>query len=171
MRNSNFVAKLRTIVLVVILVGSCLAAIAQSASAQASVPPAPVPPQITTAKTVFVANGGADSNMSNLWKDLGGRDIAYNQFYAGMKTWGRYQLVPSPEQADLVLEIRFRYALGPSMELQLTIMDAKTHFTLWRVAEYVQNAARQATLRKNFATTIAALVNDMKSLTPPPATN
>ena len=36
----------------------------------------------------------------------GGPDRAYNEFYAAMKTWGRYELVAAPRDADLVFEIR-----------------------------------------------------------------
>jgi hypothetical protein len=164
---------LRKIPFTLIFAASCLAAAPQNASAQATVPPAPVPEQITAAKSVFIANGGVGANLVGSMKPLGGRDAAYNQFYAAMKTWGRYQLAPSPEQADLVFEIQFRYVTGPALELGVTIIDAKTHFTLWRVTEYVQPANRQATWKKNFAAAITALLDDVKNLvaSPPPATN
>lgn len=168
MQESTCMSMLCKISLAAIFAISLLA-MPQSASAQAAVPAAPVPEQIITAKTVFIANGGADSNLSTTLKGLGGRDTCYNQFYAGMKSWARYQLVSSPEEAELVFEIRFKYVLGPSMELQLTVMDAKTHFTLWRVSEYVQGAARQATMRKNFVTAMNAVLNDAKNLCVPGA--
>ena len=35
----------------------------------------------------------------------------YNAFYAAMKEWGKYTLVVSPAEADLVFEIRFNAPL------------------------------------------------------------
>ena len=36
--------------------------------------------------------------------------MTYNEFYAAMKSWGRYELVSSPADADMVFEIRFAYS-------------------------------------------------------------
>jgi hypothetical protein len=69
-------------------------------------PPAPIPAQILTAKKVFIANGGGDESRYDTAWFSGGPDRAYNQFYAAMKTWGRYELVAAPGDADLVFEIR-----------------------------------------------------------------
>jgi hypothetical protein len=174
MQKPTSVATFRKIPLTLILGAMCLVAMPQNASAQTAVPPAPVPEQITAAKSVFIANGGVDANLLGIMKTLGGRDEAYNQFYAGMKTWGRYGPAASPEEADLVFEIRYTYLPGPAAgELDLTIQDSKTHFTLWRVTEFVQPAARQATWKKHFAAAISALIGDVKNIAPapPPATN
>lgn len=74
-------------------------------------------------------------------------DKTYNHFYAAMKAWGRYTLVDNPDDADQVFEIRFITWLSGTgkidsftPELLLTIVDAKTHFTLWTVAEPVEGA-------------------------------
>lgn len=66
--------------------------------------PAPIPPQITSARTIFISNGGGPS-----YFDLftGGADRGYNSFYAALQTWNRYQFVSTPSQADLIFEIRF----------------------------------------------------------------
>ncbi len=69
-------------------------------------PAAPAPPQISTAKTVFIANAGGEDNPSDS-QFSGGPDRAYNQFYAAIKSWGRYELVLTPANADLLLELRF----------------------------------------------------------------
>ena len=34
-------------------------------------------------------------------------NLPYNEFYEHMKSWGKYQLVQAPADADLVFEIRF----------------------------------------------------------------
>jgi hypothetical protein len=61
----------------------------------ADVPAAPRPAQIVAAKKVFISNAGV------------GTDMTYDQFYAAIKGWGRYELVASPADADLVFEISF----------------------------------------------------------------
>ena len=70
------------------------------------VPPAPVPPLILAAKKVFIANGGGDESLFDMPQYSGGPDRLYNEFYASMKSWGRYELVSSPGEADLVFEVR-----------------------------------------------------------------
>ena len=72
---------------------------------QQSVPPAPVPSQLTQAKTIFLSNAGADSGLFP-HPFSGDPDRAYNEFYADVVSWGRYQLVASPDQADLVFELQ-----------------------------------------------------------------
>jgi hypothetical protein len=57
------------------------------------VPPAPVPPLILAAKKVFIANGGGDESLFDMPQYSGGPDRLYNEFYAAMKSWGRYELV------------------------------------------------------------------------------
>ena len=63
-------------------------------------PSAPIPTQILTCKKVFVSNG--ESNAKTTIPNL-----TYNEFYAHMKSWGKYELSPAPADADLVFEIRF----------------------------------------------------------------
>ena len=60
--------------------------------------------QIGKAKRVFVSNAGADV-VGTVFS--GGDDRPYNQFYAEMKNWGRYQLMPSPAGSDLIFEVVF----------------------------------------------------------------
>ena len=103
-------------------------------------PPAPVPAQIITAKRVFVSNGGDDSR----FKQLGLRRT-YNQFYAGLKEWGHYELVSSPADADLVLEISLQAQLekyGNNLELvpvlHLTAVDPQSRTNLWTFTEELE---------------------------------
>lgn len=65
--------------------------------------PAPFPAQITSGKKAFVSNAGGDTN--RLFSGEPRR--LYDQFHAALKSWGRYELVGSPAEADLVLEIGF----------------------------------------------------------------
>src|SRR5437764_2826183 len=107
------------------------------------VPPvAPVPAPIASARRIFIANTGADIAAQAAFKKAGEPDQAYNHFYAAMLKWGRYELVSSPADADLVFEIHFgtpMYMNGnlPVYEPQfgLNIFDVKTRFVLWSLAE------------------------------------
>src|SRR5207244_10806386 len=99
--------------------------------------PPPRATQIFTAKNVFISTGGLDGIALQTFRKLGDVDQPYNAFYAAMKEWGKYTLVFSPAEADLVLEIRFKAPFNgdkhvPSYAPQcnLTIYDAKTRFVL-----------------------------------------
>ncbi len=90
--------------------------------------PAPIPEQIRSAHRIFVSNGGG-SNYFNIYTD--GPDRAYNSFYAELQQENRYQLVGSPSQADLIIEIRaiapadgeYRGAVDYNPQLILSIQD------------------------------------------------
>jgi hypothetical protein len=83
-------------------------------------------------------------------------------------------LVSLPIVGEQVFEIRFITSLSGTgkidsftPELLLTIVDAKTHFTLWTVAEPVGGAFLKSTWDKNFNRGISNLMDDLKSLTAP----
>src|SRR5271154_1239072 len=84
-------------------------------------PPAPVPAPIFTAKKVFVSNATGEIALPP-----GNPDLTYNEFYAAMKSWGRYELVSSPADADLVIEIRLAYTASNPRSLRATVRDPKT---------------------------------------------
>ena len=135
---------------------------------------APVPAQILTSKKAFVSNAGLDSLSAAALKREGDPDRPYRQFYAAMKSWGRYELVTAPGDADLVFEIRFTAPLDTcgnstcyAPQLGLAILDAKTHFTLWTLVEPVNGAFRKATWDKNFNQGMTDLMNDLKKLAGP----
>lgn len=135
---------------------------------------APVPVQIIAAKKVFISNGGVDTPVLAATKRAGAPDQGYNQFYAAMKSWGRYELVATPADADLVFEIRFTAPISEFQKVTtyepqfgLTIMDAKTHFTLWTITEPVQGAFRKATWSRNVNQGVADLIDDIRRLAGP----
>jgi hypothetical protein len=47
---------------------------------------------------VFLSNGG-------------GSNLGFDAFYSAMNKWGRYEIVGSPEEADLIVEVAYRRAL------------------------------------------------------------
>jgi|SRR5580658_4404959 hypothetical protein len=137
---------------------------------------APVPSQIAAAHKVFISNAGADVAAQAVFKRAGEPEQAYNHFYMAIQSWGRYEIVTSPADADLVFEIRFTspmYMNGSLAVYQpqfgLRVLDAKTHFPLWSMEEPVEGAFRKDTWLKNFSHGLDALMDDLKRLSAPSA--
>jgi hypothetical protein len=133
---------------------------------------APVPVQIINGRKVFISNVGVDGIALTVVTKAGDPQQPYDELYAAMKAWGRYTLVGAPADADLVMEIRFTAPLTDCGKetsygalLNLAILDAKTHFTLWTLTQPVEGAFREATWKKNFSQGISNLVDDLKKLT------
>jgi hypothetical protein len=159
----------------VLCVATLIALVPIAAAKKAQNPPAaPIPAQIFTAKKIFIANGGSTVDT------FGIPSLTYDEFYAGMKSWGKFELVPSPADADLVYEISFDAPIGAVeipqlfadktysvLQLRLVILDPTTHVVLWRFTEHVEAAALQSTWRKNFDRAETALADDVKALTTP----
>jgi hypothetical protein len=73
---------------------------------------APIPAQIITPEKVFISNGGVHSVALAAFKRAGDTKEPHNRFYADMKSWGRWEIVASPADADLVFEIPFTAPLA-----------------------------------------------------------
>lgn len=143
------------------------------------VPPAPIPSLILTAKKVFVANGGGDESLFDWPQYSGGPDRLYDEFYAAMKSWGRYDLVSTPGDAELIFEIRLTN-LQPmrseplkeqnpqyDSQFRLAIRDVKTHETLWGLTEHAQTAILQGNRDKNFEQALGAIVSELRRIAGP----
>jgi hypothetical protein len=111
-----------------------------SAKTRKDVPPAPLPTAIVNAHKVFLSNKG-------------GSDLAYDAFYQSMKSWGKFQIVGSPDDAELIVELSYEVVHGGTRvwsstntynnttqihsaqiidpQLILTIYDARTKNSLW----------------------------------------
>lgn len=156
---------------------------AVAASAQTTPPPAlalaPVPPALLNAKTVFISNAGADSGLFP-HPFSGDPDRPYNAFYAAIQSWGRYQLVSDPSEADVVFELQLIAPNGPSNAnkvngasdplpmFRLVVYDRKTHYVLWALTESITIAFLQKTHDSNFDAALAAITMDLKRLTSAP---
>lgn len=141
-------------------------------------PPAPIPAQILAAKKVFVANAGGDEPLIDDGQFSGGSDRTYNQLYAAMKAWGRYELVGAPADADLLFEIEFSVppiagvaSRGDSIggrpydpQIRLVIRDPKTNALLWAFTEHAAWALLQGNRDKNFDQALARIVSDVQGL-------
>jgi hypothetical protein len=135
-----------------------------------------VPPQIAAAQKVFVSNAGGESFESVIDETVfnGGPDRPYNQFYAALKNWGRYPLVSSPADADLVFEVSWVLTdtglkLPVLGQLRLLVIDPRTHVTLWNFTEYVRGAMLLGNRDKNFDQAMTIIVNRLKLLANPAA--
>jgi hypothetical protein len=157
-------------------VATVMCAMAVNAATQNAGKPAvstaPMPTAMQTAKRVFLGNAGVDGNSIQAFRQSGDMNQAYNWFYAAMKNWGRYELVGSPADADLVFEISFAAPLVGTEKLlmsapylRLEILDAKSHFLLWTIVEPVEGAYRKATWENNLNTGVTNLVSDLKNIT------
>jgi len=147
----------------IVLAIALAAAPAMQAQQSRGTPAAPVPPRILTSQRVFVSNAGMDASL--IFNGVSGPDEPYNQFYAAMKNWGRYELAADPSDADLVFEIHY----DSYDQLQLSILDAKTHFTLWHLMQLVGAANLKSTKERNFTQAMANLMDDLKKLTTQPS--
>jgi hypothetical protein len=150
---------------------------AQLLAQQAADPPqAPVPAQIFTGKKAFISNASGENI-----NPPGSSDLNYNQFYASMKSWGRYELVAAPADADLVFEIRYEQPFGPVNvsggdggsrqypQIRVSILDPKTHILLWAFTEPVVEVKKRATGMQNFQGAMDKLMSDIKTLAAQPA--
>jgi hypothetical protein len=136
------------------------------------VPIAPLPAVIVNAQKVFLTNGG-------------GSDLAYDTFYAEMKTWSKYQIVGSPDEADLIIELAYRVEHGGTRvwssnnsydgmtqvhsrqivdpQLVLTIYDAKSKNSLWSTIDHRRLARREKNREKETINSAERLVDELKA--------
>jgi hypothetical protein len=71
---------------------------------------APVPTEILAAKKIFISNGGTDS-FTPAERYTGEAYRAYNQLYGALQKSARFQLVSTPAEADLVIEVSTQVAV------------------------------------------------------------
>ena len=154
---------------------STAAAPAQSQSH--STASAPIPPAIAAAKTIFLSNAGAESNLfATSYTDpvddgpySGDPRRGYSELYADLAASGRFQLVSSPASADLVLQLslntpggiigytKFAGPTTPPPMFTLVIYDRRSHYILWTLTQTVENAILQKTADRNFDNAIHRL--------------
>ncbi len=154
--------------LLVLAMAIVTGATAKNATAQAAgVQAAPVPSVILNAKKVFIANTTGEMALPP-----GDPDQTYNEFYAAMKSWGRYELVNSPADADMVLQVQFASAYilqastqwGTDYELRLRIVDSKSGIVLWAFTESISQSSNKTKAQAYFEQALMRLVDDLKNL-------
>jgi len=158
------------------LVMSSLLVFAPALIAQQADANAPIPPQILNAQRAFVANGGA-SNYFETFVD--GPNRAYSTFYKMMKRTGRYELVSSPGQADLIFEIRavapvigdWKGVVSYNPQVVLSIRDPRTNVTLWSESANVRAFGTKKRRDRQFDQSVAVLVDKLAVVTGQPLTD
>ncbi|MFT4114037.1 hypothetical protein [Silvibacterium sp.] len=137
--------------------------------------PAPIPAKIAQAKTVFLSNEGSDGGLFP-HPFTGTESRAYNQLYAALRQWGRYDLVGDPAGADLVFAVQLLAPKGPQNadktkgasdplpQVRLVIYDRPTHYALWAITWPIEGANLQKTHDRNFDDAVDALVSELKSV-------
>ena len=142
------------------------------AKTRKDIPPAPLPSAIISAHKAFLSNKG-------------GSDLAYDAFYQSMKTWGKYEIVGSPDDADLIVELSYevmhegtrvwsttntynnatqvhsREIIDP--QLILTIYDAKTKNSLWSTIDHRRLARLEKNREKEMINSAERLVEELRS--------
>jgi hypothetical protein len=130
---------------------------------------APVPTPLLNGKRAFISNEPGNSD-DFPYTYSGSPERAYSEFIAGMKTWGRYEIVMDPKDADVVFAIRFIDGSNSSQPyFQLNISDAKTSVHLWSLEEEVPSAALKKHRDALFSQTDQLLVSDVRVLVTPGA--
>jgi hypothetical protein len=140
-----------------------------------SLPAAPVPPQVLSAHTVFVSNGGG-GNYFDIF--TGGPDRPYSTFYADLQKANRYQLVSSPAQADIIFEIRGiapavdegKGIIGYNPQLILRIIDPQTKAILWTASDNVRALGTQKHRDRGLDQSVAVLIDKLSQVTGQPLT-
>ena len=139
---------------------------AQLALAQS--PTAPVPSQIQQAHTIFLTNSASDPNFPI------DEIKAFNDIYAALQAWGHYRLVNSPEQADLVFQLRNIAPITDvtgnrggvysvtSPAFQLTILDPKSNIPLWTITSPVNLAGKNQVFARWISIAETNLVSRVK---------
>jgi hypothetical protein len=140
----------------------------QTTRAQQTTPAAPVPSQIQQAQTIFLTNSGSRPNFPI------DETKAYNDIYTALQTWGRYKLVNSADQADLVFQLK---GIAPitdfsgnrggvysvtSPSFQLTILDPKSNLPLWTITSPVILHGRNQALASWLSLSETNLVSRVK---------
>jgi hypothetical protein len=142
-------------------------------------PSAPIPAELLSARKIFISNAGADSGLFP-HPFSGDPNRGYNELFAGLHALAQFELVSSPAQADLVLELRLVAPYGPSSPnkqngaadplpmFRLVAYDRPSHYVLWTFTSTVEVALKQQTHDRNFDEAISNLVADFQALTRAP---
>jgi hypothetical protein len=155
----------------VVLAMTLLPVMGQSAK---QAPSAPVPSQILSAKRIFIANAGGDEMAGDDPVFSGGPARAYNQFHAAMKSWGHFDIVASPAEADLLFEVQQDVSavtpFGKTSssyipQFRLKIRDPKTNALLWGFNVHAEFGIGQGASDRNFDQAINHLVAEVQGLT------
>lgn len=138
----------------------------------------PVPSQLRNGHTVFLSNAGADAGLFP-HPFSGTQDRAYGYVFSALQKDGRFTLVGTPQEADLVFELRLDAPEGSVSgnkqqgtedalpTFRLTIFDRPSHYVLWTLSQTVYKANLQKTHDKNFEESLDLLLTELKTVAKP----
>ena len=150
---------------VLLVVGSILwsPSVAGAKNKKPDIQVASLPAVIVNAKKVFLSNGGSGY-------------LAYDAFCSEMKEWSKYEIVGSPEESDLIVELSYRvedstrvwnstntYYITTQIyskqivdpQLILTIFSAKMKNSLWSETDHRGFAKREKSHEKERSTLLS----------------
>jgi hypothetical protein len=139
---------------------------------------APVPAALIAAHTAFLSNAGEDAGLFP-HPFTGGQDRGYGYAYNALKEGGRFHLVDSPAEADVVLELSLNAPTGslsgnkvagvadPLPTFKLTVYDRASHYILWTVMQTIDPAALQKTHDRNFDVALDLLLKQLMTAAGP----
>ncbi|WP_142988445.1 hypothetical protein [Granulicella rosea] len=125
-------------------------------------PTAPKPAQLASAKTVFISNNTIGS--------AEGSEFLYTHLYNAIQKLHRFDIVLTPQDADLILEYSISDVVGqnnPGHVHALRILDPRTRIVLWSINEYEPGANRQSSIEKNLLDAHNHLAADLQKVTSP----
>ena len=156
-------------------------AFTQKAISRKNIPSAPLPAAVVHARKAFLLNG----QTSGQYLTKNGNILAFDTLYTDMKRWGKYELVDSPTEADIVVELQYRpYSEGsrsfgvynPSTrtvqtrsvdqfgaDFALVIYEAKSKEQLWSASDEPGAARLVKNQQKEVIKSIDRLVEGLKS--------
>lgn len=160
------------------------AVLAIAAKDRKEIQPAPLPAQITAAKSIFILKGvGATAHTVE-----GGYDLAFDAFYSEMKSWGHYELADKAEDADLVMQVSYKATSeGPSVysstdtytkqtsvysmenfdfQLTLVVFDSHTKAELWSTSVAPGLARRKKNQEKEMINAGQKLATNLRERLP-----
>jgi hypothetical protein len=156
----------------VLCLGWALALCAQERSSAAkgvNTVAAPVPTPLLQGKRAFISYELGDVTAFPTAYS-GGPERAYSEFFAQMKSWGRFDLVLDPGQADVVFAVRFVDSPGLTVpQIRVGISDAKTGVALWGFVEQIDPAVFKKHRDASFTESVQLLVADVQALITPDA--
>ena len=101
-----------------------------------------------------------------------------------MKSWGEFEVVTNPADADLILEVRQFVAsadatvvrgdsVGPGYNAQVSVsfVDPKTRTVLWSLLEHVEPALLKSNRDKNLQQATVKAIEEVKGLMEPSTTS
>jgi hypothetical protein len=157
--------------------------LAQEPTTRKDIPAAPLPASVVHARKVFLLNGQATAQ----YLTKNGNILAFDSLYDDMKRWGKYELVDSPTDAEIVIELQYRpYSQGsgsfgtynPSAQtvqmrsvvkigadFALVIYAAKTREPLWSVSDACRAAIGTKRQQKEVIKSVARLVDGLRTRT------